>query len=165
MTVELVTGRDVMCELTRHRLSSFAIQSQRYVRDNKSGDIAFIKPDFYIPSGTVSPDAKAYCASREWDATMLDIERSYAKLINVYGRSAQDARKILPNSTATHIVMKANIREWRHILALRGSKAAYPEMQTLMKLLLARAKEVVPLVFDDLGDGAGEATWDARQEM
>ena len=31
MSVELVTSRDVMAELTRHRLASFCIESQRYV--------------------------------------------------------------------------------------------------------------------------------------
>ena len=31
MSVELVTFRDVMAELTRHRLASFCIESQRYV--------------------------------------------------------------------------------------------------------------------------------------
>ena len=40
MSVELVTSRDVMAELTRHRLASFCIESQRYVCMN--GEIAFI---------------------------------------------------------------------------------------------------------------------------
>ena len=31
MSVELVTFRDVMAELTRHRLAGFCIESQRYV--------------------------------------------------------------------------------------------------------------------------------------
>ena len=30
---------------------------------------------------------------------------------------------------ATRIVMKANLREWRHIFALRTSPAAYPEIR------------------------------------
>lgn len=45
MTVELVTSRDVMAEITRHRLASFCIESQRYVC--LKGDIAFIAPLFY----------------------------------------------------------------------------------------------------------------------
>lgn len=49
VTVELVTSRDVMAELTRHRIASFAIQSQRYVMDDKTGDISFIRPDYYLP--------------------------------------------------------------------------------------------------------------------
>jgi len=31
VTLEIVTSRDVMAEITRHRMASFAIQSQRYV--------------------------------------------------------------------------------------------------------------------------------------
>ena len=43
---------------------------------------------------------------------------------------------MLSNSTATHIVMKANIREWRHIFSLRPGKGVYPEMRELMVLLI-----------------------------
>ena len=57
---------------------------------------------------------------------------------------------MLPNSAATRIVMKANLREWRHIFALRTGKAAYPEMRELMTLLLGAARERIPVVFDDL---------------
>lgn len=57
---------------------------------------------------------------------------------------------MLPNSTATRIVMKANLREWRHILSLRTGKGVYPEMRELMMLLLNEARERIPVVFDDL---------------
>ena len=56
MTVELVTSRDVMAEITRHRLASFAIESQRYVCMN--GEIAFIEPECFIPGDTASAMAR-----------------------------------------------------------------------------------------------------------
>lgn len=65
---------------------------------------------------------------------MADAEQSYHFLLEK-GLKPEDARKILPNSTATHIVMKANIREWRHIFSLRLGKGVYPEMRKLMELL------------------------------
>ena len=55
-------------------------------------------------------------------------KKVYHKLLEC-GWLSQDARKVLPNSTATKIVMKANLREWRHIFALRTSPAAYPEIR------------------------------------
>ena len=123
MSVELVTSRDVMAELTRHRLASFCIESQRYVCMN--GEIAFILPRFYREGGE---------ASEFWEFCMTDAEQSYHFLLEK-GLKPEDARKILPNSTATHIVMKANIREWRHIFSLRLGKGVYPEMRELMELL------------------------------
>ena len=123
MSVELVTSRDVMAELTRHRLASFCIESQRYVCMNS--EIAFILPRFYRESDE---------ASEFWEFCMADAEQSYHFLLEK-GLKPEDARKILPNSTATHIVMNANVREWRHILSLRLDKGVYPEMRELMKLL------------------------------
>lgn len=151
MTVELVTSRDVMAELTRHRLASFSIQSQRYVLDNRSGEISFIRPDYWLPEYPASMDAKTWCASRAWEQDMKRVEREYKYFVTECGLTPQDARKILPNSTAVQIVMTANIREWIHIFDLRDSTMAYPEMQTLMGRLLPLAKEVYPIVFDHAG--------------
>ena len=46
--------------------------------------------------------------------------------------------------------MKANLREWRHIFSLCTGKGAYPEMRQLISLLLAAARQHIPVVFDDL---------------
>ena len=110
-----------MAEITRHRLASFAIESQRYVCMN--GDIAFIEPLFYSPGDN---------DSEFWRSRMEEAEKSYHELLKG-GCKPEDARKVLPNSTATRIIMKTNLREWRLIFALRTSNAAYPEMRALMR--------------------------------
>lgn len=127
-----------MAEITRHRLASFAIESQRYVC--MRGEISFIQPERYIPGDT---------ASVIWYAAMDKAEQTYHRLLEC-GWLPQDARKVLPNSTATRIIMKANLREWRHIFALRTSTAAYPEIRALMSNLLEQARQAIPVVFDDL---------------
>lgn len=58
----------------------------------------------------------------------------------------QDARKVLPNSTATVIVMQCNLRELMHIIELRNSPRAYPEMQTMMKLLISEVETSFPQI-------------------
>lgn len=106
-----------MAEITRHRLASFCIESQRYVSMN--GQIAFIHP---------------LCCQKHkevdqlWHEAMQDAESAY-HLLQDLGCKPQDARKVLPNSCATCIVMKANLREWRHILSIRTGKGVYPEMK------------------------------------
>ena len=152
VTFEIVTSRDVMAEITRHRMASFAIQSQRYVLDNKEGEISFIKPDFYIAKDESLMDAKEWVASRCWEMAMEDAEGRYRYLINECGFPPQDARKILPNSTATVIVMQSNLRELLHIIELRNSPRAYPEMQTMMKLLIQEVKKVYPEIIKENED-------------
>ena len=82
---------------------------------------------------------------------MEDAEEAYKYLIEL-GKSAQQAREVLPNSTACRIIMKANLREWRHFFTLRCAKAAYPAMRELAKDMLCQAHNAVPAVFDDLYD-------------
>ena len=143
-TFEIVTSRDVMAEITRHRMASFAIQSQRYVMDDKSGEISFVRPDFYIPYDGDKIDAKRWCASRTWEQAMKQAEMFYRDLIHSYGLTPQDARKVLPNSTATVIVMQVNLRELLHMIELRASPRAYPEMQTMMRLLIEEVRKYYP---------------------
>ena len=144
MTVEIVTSRDVLAEITRHRLASFAVQSQRYVLDDKDGDIEFIKPDYYIPAESLSLDAKKWCASRRWEQSVQNAENDYKYQIHECDMTPQDARKLLPNSTKTIIVMKANIREWLHIFELRNSSAAYPEMRTMISMIINEFQRLYP---------------------
>ena len=138
MSVALTTSRDVMAELTRHRLASFCIESQRFV--SMKGDITFIQPIFYRCGDKIA---------EFWRQCMLGAEESYRFLLE-NGQKPEDARKVLPNSTATHIVMKANLREWRHIFTMRLGKGVYPEMRALMTLIYRQAQETIPVVFDDL---------------
>lgn len=86
-----------------------------------------------------------------WEAAMEDAEIAYKFLISK-GKSAQQAREVLPNSTACRIIMKANLREWRHFFTLRCAKTAYPAMRDLAKTMLIQAHDAVPAVFDDLYD-------------
>lgn len=145
--IRMVTSRDVMAELTRHRIASFCIESQRYVNESKDdGGIKFIKPLFYKPFDT-SYDYREkdvnYEASRLWDDSIERAEDEYNRMIKL-GMKNQDARKVLPNSTATTIMMNVNLRELLHIYSLRSSPAAYPEMRELMRLMKIEVDKVLP---------------------
>ena len=146
---QLDTSRDVMAELTRHRIGvAFAIESQRYVNESAGeGGIKFIKPLFYKEFDPyynyAACNDKVYEASRAWDDAMSLAEDEYNRLI-AGGMKNEDARKVLPNSTATRIMMKVNLRELLHIYGLRSSKAAYPEMRRLMELLKIETDKIMP---------------------
>jgi len=149
---EIETSRDVMAELTRHRLASFAIESQRYVNECvDEGGIRFIKPLFYVPRNHEFTEAdysdgtyKNWRISMSWEDHMQRAESTYNYLINIEGAKNQDARKVLPNSTACKIMMSVNLRELLHIYALRSSPAAYPEMREMIRLLKIEVDRVLP---------------------
>lgn len=143
----MLTSRDVLAEITRHRLASFCVESQRYVNESKDdGGIKFIKPLFYVPFDPYYCYANhdpLYLASRKWDDEMELAEDAYNYMTS-NGIKNQDARKVLPNSTACLIMMACNLRELLHIYQLRSSPAAYPEMRELMRLLKIEVDKVYP---------------------
>lgn len=143
--VRFITNRGVTHELVRHRLFSFAQESTRYVKYD--GDMEFIRPVWWKED----PEADADVNSQHfWKSHMFDSEKRYGYLLSEGWRPEQ-AREVLPNSLKTEIVVKGNIREWRHCLTLRTSKKAHPQIRSLMISLLEELKTKVPLVFDDIG--------------
>lgn len=142
VTVRITTSRNVMAQLTRHRMASFCINSQRYInrsKDKYGREIEFIVPD--------DLDDVQYLT---WRAACQQAEDSYMELIEKYHKSTDTARSVLPNCTSTTIVMTANIREWRHILELRCDKHASPDMQKIAKMLLKELYLRYPILFKDL---------------
>lgn len=137
--VRFITNRGVSHELVRHRLCSFAQESTRFVKYD--GVMEFIRPVWWNESTENQ--------QMIWFMAMEQAESFYKDLLHI-GWKAQQAREVLPNSLKTEIVIKANIREWRHIFSLRAAKEAHPQMRELMRPLLIELKERVPVVFDDL---------------
>ena len=88
------------------------------------------------------------------DATMRMLCRhaaqTYSALVD-NGTTPEIARAVLPNATATTIVVSGNLREWRHALRLRTDSHAHPQIRALMTPLLAELREKMPVVFEDIG--------------
>jgi thymidylate synthase (FAD) len=137
--IKCVTNRGVTHEIVRHRMCSFAQESTRYVKYD--GEMEFIEPVWYYSSDDITRTV--------WRGAMIESERNYQALLN-YGWRPEQAREVLPNSLKTEIVVKANIREWRHILSLRCGKAAHPQMRDLMIPILKEFQSKIPVVFDDI---------------
>ena len=148
-TFKIICDRGVMAELTRHRLSSYTIESTRfcaYDTDKFDGELTFIKPYFFWE------DWRKNLPCREhWLSHMNSVEITY-KLMRKHGATPEQARAILPNSLKTEIVMTANLREWRTILKLRTAKDAHPQMRQIANMILAVMKEKLPIIFEDIGE-------------
>lgn len=145
-SVLFTVDRGVSHELVRHRVASFAQESTRYCNYSKGdfgAEITVIKP-LYLDEGMV--------AYTNWEISCKEAERAYFQMLE-FGLMPQEARAVLPNSLKTEIVVTANLREWRHILALRAVGTTgnpHPQMREVMIPLLKELRERVPVIFDDL---------------
>lgn len=134
------TDRAVSHEIVRHRTMSFAQQSQRYVKYN-SNDIEFIQPSWYENS---TDDIKQI-----FNNSLLQAEKAYNELMSI-GCTAQEARCVLPNSTATEIVVTGNLKAWKHFINLRYKGTTgkpYPDMKIVAEQIYNELK-VDPLCKD-----------------
>ncbi len=143
ITFKIVCDRGVSHEIVRHRIASYSQESTRYCnysQDKFGNELSFIKPCFW------ETDGESY---KIWESTMLQIEKNYFSLID-NGASPQEARSILPNSLKTEIYVTMNLREWRHFLKLRTSKAAHPQMQEVSIMIYDILVKKLPAIFDDI---------------
>jgi len=150
MTVKFICDRGISHELVRHRLASYSQESTRYC--NYKGGITFIIPPWVdIKIGeykTLFPKvAMTNDKDWEWYKSIFEAERTYLLLLSK-GLLPEQARSVLPNSLKTEIVMTCNLREWRHVFALRCSKKAHPQIRELMLPLRSEMRRIIPVIFD-----------------
>lgn len=112
-------SRACMAQLTRHRLCSFCVESQRYCKYDLSDDEWYVKPPAFDSSG------------KYFDKCMRDAAAHY--LVNIRGgMKPEDARYLLPEATKTNLVMTCNVRQLFHILDMRDDSAAQWEIRELV---------------------------------
>ena len=146
-TIRFVCDRGVSHEIVRHRLAAYSQESTRYC--NYAGEkfgkgITVIRPPFWQPDDVQTSDRYFI-----WKMACEIAEEQYFALL-ARGATPQEARSILPNSLKTEVVMTANLREWRHVMQLRCAATAHPQMQQLMKPVLAEFKQHLPELFEDI---------------
>lgn len=141
ITFRIVTDRGVMCELTRHRMASYAIESSRYC-NYKDKDIEFIKPVCLIEEYNDNSDTPYEL----WLEHMKQSEEYYKHFISC-GYSPQIARSVLPNSLKTEICMKMNMRSFRNFIQLRTAKTTHPDMQHIANLCVYAVRDTEYFVF------------------
>jgi len=123
-------------QLVRHRLCAFTQQSQRYVDESNFN---------YIEPESIKNNSKAHSLF----AKFMDNARGVYSELQRLGIKNEDARFVLPNAVESQIVVSANLREWRHIIRLRGSPDAQWEIRKASIEILKILKEHTPTVFED----------------
>ena len=155
-------SRTLLAQLTRHRLASYSVQSQRYVRLD---DFKFVTPP------AIDGDEKAkkiYLEAMERDAKAYEelteiLKEKYTKENIENGddektakrkaekKSIEDARFVLPNACETKLVVTMNTRSLSNFFRHRCCNRAQWEIRELANEMLKLVCGVAPSLFKACG--------------
>ena len=139
-------SRVLLAQITRHRLASFSVQSQRYVSyENGFGYIVPPKID------ALGADAVA-----EFEQQMDTIHNWYTQWQERLGTGEggnEDARFVLPGACETRMMVTMNVRELRHFFSLRMCSRAQWEIRALATEMHRLCMEIAPALFANAGPG------------
>ncbi len=155
-------SRTLLAQITRHRIASFSVQSQRYVRLD---DFQYVIPPEIeaIPEAkqqfldSMQDEAKRYLALAKTleDAHTLtfmqqglDEKKARAKAVK---QANEDARFVLPNACATKMVVTMNTRSLQNFFELRCCNRAQWEIRILAEEMLKLVTPVAPQLFRTAG--------------
>ena len=130
-------SRAMTHELVRHRIASYSQRSQRYVREK---EVSYVDPP-ELEQSEVAKTVYHDAMDAAWEA--------YGKLLAA-GMKPEIARYVLPNACYTQIICTWNFRELRHLIKLRTSPRALPEIRAVASRLLDIMKVQAPQVFEDM---------------
>lgn len=140
-------SRVLLAQLTRHRVASFSVQSQRYV--SLAENFSYIVPPAIKALGE---EAEAKYASQ-----MAQMQTWYVEWQQALGgkgeSSNEDARFVLPNACETRLILTMNTRELLHFFELRCCERAQWEIRALANAMLALCKQAAPVLFASAGPG------------
>ncbi len=139
-------SRSLLAQITRHRIASFSVQSQRYVAAGKKGAFTYVLPPAIQALG---PEATA-----RFEAQMAQAQAWYDEWRAALGGGEQgneDARFVLPNAAETRFLVTMNARELRHFFSLRCCSRAQWEIRALAKAMRELCLAAAPALFAACG--------------
>ena len=131
-------SRALLAQLTRHRIASYSVQSQRYV-DKLGFD--------YITPSSIENNSDA---EDIYNRCMMMIDLCYQELKQL-GIPNEDARFVLPNACDTRIIFTMNARSLHNFFRLRCCNRAQWEIRAMADEMLRLCREVSPMLFKHAG--------------
>lgn len=133
-------SRALLAQLTRHRHSSFSVESQRYVPYHDGFD--YTVPPRIAQRGEES--------EKVFDNQMRTLAVWYNGWMQVLGdEGAEDARFVLPNACDTRLILTMNARQLKTFLGLRLCNRAQWEIRELAGKMLEVVLPYLPNVFSE----------------
>lgn len=155
-------------ELVRHRHFSFSQESQRYVKVSKEAAEVIISPLVsdgldateleFIGRGVDHPLTNGY----KQDLALY--HQTYKEMRDAghnHKTAAGEARRHLPESLSTKILVTGNARTWAEFLSKRDAPAAEATIRQLAGIIGDQLADVFPEVFGP----EGRAIWDHNNEQ
>lgn len=155
-------SRALLAQITRHRIASYSVQSQRYVRlDNFE----------YVTPPAIADDAASNelfrqsmaRAAQEYETLAATLKEKYYKDFIADGmaekkaasqaekKAIEDARFVLPNACATKMIVTMNARSLNNFFRHRCCARAQWEIRALADEMLRLVCGVAPALFVDAG--------------
>lgn len=147
-------SRALLAQLTRHRIASYSVKSQRYVDESK---LNVVTPPAILENpqaNDIFEETTNYIRSqyitirdilkKQYIDDGLDDKTAHKKAI-------EDARFVLPNACETSIIMTMNIRSLLNLFTLRCCKRAQWEIRAMADQMLSICKEIAPNIFANAG--------------
>ena len=155
-------SRSLLAQITRHRIASFSVQSQRYVTET---NMKYVTP----PEIAAIPEA-----AEKYQKAMMDAEKAYHELADILKakhkaemlasgmsekaadsaaekKAIEDARFVLPNACETKMIVTMNARSLYNFFHLRCCNRAQWEIRAVATEMLRLVKEVSPTLFRNSG--------------
>lgn len=155
-------SRTLLAQITRHRIASFSVQSQRYVK--KSSFVYITPPEI---SGDKEAEAifeKSMNDSLESYNRLADIleEKHYRSFVDIgmdektarsraEKKAIEDARFVLPNACETKMAVTMNARSLINFFRLRCCSRAQWEIKAVADEMLRLCCKAAPSIFKNAG--------------
>ncbi len=155
-------SRALLAQITRHRMASFSVQSQRYVAEEKfefvlPPEIAEIEAAKEIFLNAMAEDQRHYD-----ELTAVLKEKHKAEFISqgkdeksanrlAEKKAIEDARFVLPNACETKMVLTMNARSLLNFFHHRCCNRAQWEIRDVANQMLALVSAVAPNIFKNAG--------------
>ena len=157
-------SRSLLAQLTRHRIASYSVKSQRYVREL---DFSYVTP----PEIQAIPEAAAlYRRAMEQDQENYSaleemlFEKHFKQALDAgvpekqarrtcRKRAIEDARYVLPNACETQLIVTMNVRSLWNFFRLRCCNRAQWEIRDLASQMLDLCRDAAPALFRSAGPG------------
>ncbi len=155
-------SRALLAQITRHRIASYSVQSQRYVKQEHF--VYITPPEIAADPETARIYADAMQASLDAYNKLADLleARHYADFIaqgyietkarsKAEKKAIEDARFVLPNACETKMVVTMNARSLLNFFHMRCCNRAQWEIRELAKEMYRLCYEKAPTIFAAAG--------------
>ncbi|MDE5852956.1 MAG: FAD-dependent thymidylate synthase [Oscillospiraceae bacterium] len=155
-------SRALLAQITRHRIASYSVQSQRYVSEDNFSFV--VPPDIESDENAKKLFLEAMQHDIEYYNRITDIlkKKHKQKLMNdgidektanrqAEKKSIEDARFVLPNACTTKMILTMNARSLMNFFRLRCCNRAQWEINELACKMLELVSAVAPSIFKYAG--------------